>query len=129
MIFIKHIQEGAGADRLNLAVTLKISGDFIGMIGYRISGTSAELAYMIAPKHWRKGYATEAAKRLIQYAFENTQIDCICARSMTDNTASETVLTRVGLRRQYEALVELPLRSGRFLTSFWRLSRADYESP
>jgi RimJ/RimL family protein N-acetyltransferase len=60
---------------------------------------------------------------MIGHIFEATNATAVVARVMTDNRASEAVLRKVGLRWQRQAPVELPLRGGSFLTSFWRLAR------
>jgi RimJ/RimL family protein N-acetyltransferase len=60
---------------------------------------------------------------MVGHIFEATGAAAVVARVMTDNKASEAVLRKVGLRWQREAPVELPLRGGSFVTSFWRLGR------
>ena len=55
--------------------------------------------------------------------FDATEAKAVTARAMADNKASEAVLRKAGLRWQSEMPVELPVRSGTFLTSFWRLDR------
>jgi len=121
--FIQHVREVANGERRNLAIVLRRSRDVIGMMGYEISGADAELAYMLSPAHWGQGYATEACRQMIAYIFETTRAAAIVARVMVGNKTSEAVLRKVGFRWQHEAAVELPLRGGSFLTSFWRLGR------
>ncbi len=96
------------------------------MTGYEITGSEAELAYMLSPEHWGQGYATEACRKMIAHIFEATPATAVVARVMVDNKGSEAVLRKVGFGRQSEALVELPLRGGSFLTSFWRLARNEF---
>jgi len=121
--FIQHVREVASGERRNLAIVLRRSRDVVGMMGYEITGAEAELAYMLSPEHWGQGYATEACRKMVGHIFEATGAAAVVARVMTDNKASEAVLRKVGLRWQREAPVELPLRGGSFVTSFWRLGR------
>jgi RimJ/RimL family protein N-acetyltransferase len=121
--FIQHVRDVANGEQRNLAIVLRRSRDVIGMIGYEIAGGEAELAYMLSPAHWGQGYATEACREMIAYIFETTRAAAIVARVMIDNKASEAVLRKVGFSWQRAAAVELPLRGGAFLTSFWRLGR------
>ena len=79
---------------------------------------------MLSPDHWGQGYATDVCRRMIAHIFEATSAIAVVARVMADNKASEAVLRKAGLSRQREALVELPLRGGAFITSFWRLGNA-----
>ncbi len=121
--FIQHVREVANGEQRNLAIVLRRSRDVVGMMGYEITGAEAELAYMLSPMHWGQGYATEACRKMVAHIFDATDATAVVARVMTDNKASEAVLRKVGLRWRREALVELPMRGGSFLTSFWRLGR------
>ena len=126
--FILHVQRTAGRNRRNLAIVLREQNEVIGMMGYQPDGRDAELGYMVSPSHWGLGYASEACRRIIAHIFEVTEATAVVARAMVDNKASEAVLRNGGLRWQSEASVELPIRSGVFLTSFWRLDREHFPS-
>ena len=56
------------------------------------------LFYAIAPAHQRQGYATEAAKALITYAFGELKLRRIVATTTYANTASIGVMHKVGMR-------------------------------
>jgi len=118
----------AGQNRRNLAIVRREQNEVIGMMGYHPDGRDAELGYMVSPSHWGLGYASEACRRIIAHIFEVTEATAVVARAMVDNKASEAVLRNGGLRWQSEASVELPIRSGVFLTSFWRLEREHFPS-
>jgi RimJ/RimL family protein N-acetyltransferase len=124
--FILHVQKMASRDRRNLAIIQRDSNELIGMVGYQTSEMEAELAYVVSPIHWGLGYATEACRRIVAHIFDATEAKAVIARAMTDNRASESVLRRAGLRWQSEMPVELPVRGGKFLTSFWRLDREEF---
>jgi RimJ/RimL family protein N-acetyltransferase len=125
--YIQHVREVASREQRNLAIVLRRSRDVIGMTGYETTGTDAELAYMLSPAHWGQGYATEACRQMIAHIFEVTDAAAVVARVMADNKASEAVLRKVGFGWQREAVVELPLRGGSFITSFWRLDRQEID--
>ena len=125
--FILHAQNVASRDKRNLAIVLHAGSKLIGMVGYQTKDLEAELAYMVSPTHWRRGYASEACKEIITHIFSATEARAVTARVMTDNKASEAVLRKAGLRWQSESPVELPVRSGTFVTSFWRLSREEFQ--
>jgi RimJ/RimL family protein N-acetyltransferase len=126
--FVLHVQKMANSHRRNLAMVLRDQNDVIGMVGYHPAGRESELAYMVSPNHWGSGYASEACRRIIAHIFDVTEATAVVARAMTDNKASEAVLRKAGLRWQSEASIELPVRSGIFLTSFWRLEREHYRT-
>jgi RimJ/RimL family protein N-acetyltransferase len=124
--FILHVRRVASHDRRNLAVVLRESNELIGMVGYQTKDLESELAYMVSPIHWGFGYASEACREIVAHIFNATVAKAVIARAMADNKASEAVLRKAGLRWQSEMPVVLPIRSGTFLTSFWRLDREDF---
>lgn len=71
----------------------------IGTIGLHFTGnpTKAELGYVIAEPHWGKGYATEASKALVKYAWANlSELTTIFARCFYAHEASANVLRKSG---------------------------------
>lgn len=65
-----------------------------------------EVGYKFPPRVWGQGFATEACSRLIQFAFENSPLNQVCAVLDMENKASLRVLekcglTHVGMRRAY----------------------------
>lgn len=122
LAFIEHVRSVAGPERQNLAITLT-EGELIGMIGFAPVKEGAELSYMVSPAYWGRGYATEAAARLVAYIFEKTRFPAVIARCMASNRASANVLQRVGFRWEGEADVNLPARGGSVRTTFWKRER------
>ena len=57
-----------------------------------------EVGYILKRSAWGNGYATEACRRLVQFAFEETELDEIVAVIDPRNAASEKVLRKCGLR-------------------------------
>ncbi len=111
------------------AVTLKISGQLVGSIGYVPCldafeqlpelRTDSQLGYntpefglfwAIDPQFQRQGYATEAARALIQYAFEHLRLKRIIATTQYSNAASRAVMRKLGMK-----LTENPLPEPRWL--------------
>jgi ribosomal-protein-alanine N-acetyltransferase len=58
-----------------------------------------ELGYVLAPKYWGAGLATELAKALVTYGFEKKGLHEICACTNPKNIASQNVLLKAGLQR------------------------------
>ena len=54
------------------------------------------LFYAIASEYRRQGYATEAARALVQFAFETLNVNRIVATTESDNEASMAVMRRLG---------------------------------
>jgi RimJ/RimL family protein N-acetyltransferase len=57
----------------------------------------ADLGYRLLPRHWRKGLASEGARELVRYGFDDVGLERIIAQTMTVNTRSRAVMERVGL--------------------------------
>jgi RimJ/RimL family protein N-acetyltransferase len=57
----------------------------------------ADLGFRLLPRHWRKGFASEGARALIRYGFEDIGLDRIIAQTMTVNAGARAVIERIGL--------------------------------
>lgn len=75
---------------------------FMGHAGlFTIDDTDViEIGYALAKPFWGKGYATEAARRVLQFAFEETPLDHLVAVAFARNTASLHVLEKIGMQRR-----------------------------
>ena len=62
------------------------------------SSTEFGLFWAVSPAHQRQGYATEAARAMIHYAFTALKLRRIIATTEYDNVASMGVMRRVGMR-------------------------------
>jgi ribosomal-protein-alanine N-acetyltransferase len=80
-----------------LAIATESDG-FIGSCGVSpIEESICECYYSLLPGHWGKGYATEAARALVDYLFENFQLDEIRAYVSPKNPKSGNVAQRLGM--------------------------------
>ena len=57
----------------------------------------ADLGFRLLRRHWRKGLASEGARELVRYGFDEVGLDRIIAQTMSVNTGSRAVLEGVGL--------------------------------
>ena len=74
----------------------------IGGIGFHGPPDEAgrvEIGYNIIPAYEGQGYATEMARRVIDWAFQTPGIQLITAQCRDDNLGSIRVLEKVGMRR------------------------------
>jgi len=86
-----------------LVVTLKESGRLIGNCGVRMDKAGAhqaDIGYELDPNFWSKGYATEAARRMVRYGFEELGVHRIWSWCIAENTASAHVLEKLGMRQE-----------------------------
>ncbi|PEB51404.1 GNAT family N-acetyltransferase [Bacillus pseudomycoides] len=77
-----------------------ITGEMIGHCGLRyMDGTEdVEIMYLLDPKCWGNGYATEAVHASIQYAFQDLKVKKVVARIKLVNEKSKNVLEKVGFK-------------------------------
>lgn len=78
-----------------------ITGELIGCCGIRPFKTEAytyELGFHLRRKYWGLGYASEAAKAVINYSFEELKAASLFAGHHPENKASEKLLKRLGFQ-------------------------------
>ena len=83
------------------ALVNKEDGKMIGTCGFtRIDeeNSVAEIGYVISPSYWGRGFATEAASKIIEFAFEKLNVNRIEAKFMFGNDASLAVMKNVGMK-------------------------------
>lgn len=94
-IFEQYQRYGMG----RLSVIEKKTNKLIGWCGlkYREEREAVDLGYRYLPEFWGKGYATEAAKRLLRHGFEDLGLTEIFAWADKRNHASIRVLQKIGM--------------------------------
>jgi RimJ/RimL family protein N-acetyltransferase len=83
-----------------LAITLRSDGRQIGGVGLRVDDQHrhAELGYWLGVPYWGQGYATEAAREMLRYGFEELGLHRVFASHFKHNPASGRILVKVGMR-------------------------------
>src|ERR1051326_8283344 len=93
--------------RFGFGVVHRIDNVLIGMAGFPgppTSGGIVEIAYGIAPTYQGKGYATEVAAALIDFASRDPRVEKICAHTLAETNASTRVLEKCGFVRVGDAI-------------------------
>ena len=85
------------------AIREKASGKVIGSIGLepdkrRENVNSREMGYSLAKDSWGKGYMTEAAGAVIDYAFEELDLVVLAICTGPDNKRSQRVIEKCGFK-------------------------------
>jgi RimJ/RimL family protein N-acetyltransferase len=95
----EELLNGSG---LRLGIVVRESDALCGGVGLRIESDHrrAELGYWIGVPYWGKGYATEAARAMVQYGFETLQLHRIFATHFANNFASARVLRKIGMHHE-----------------------------
>ncbi len=106
------------------ALEERSSGDLIGRAGLHLperpDWPGLEVGWVLHPSRWGRGYATEAGRRSIAYAFDELEADRLFSVILPDNERSASVARRLGFRLVEERILstfpDAPHR-------IWRLDR------
>lgn len=90
------------------AVETKDSCEFIGFVGlshpsfdipnFTPHGVPiVEIGWRLSSQHWGRGYATEAAKAVLNYGFTELNLDEIISFTVIGNSKSRHVMEKIGL--------------------------------
>lgn len=85
-----------------LAVELRETGELIGQCGLSMQPWKElllpELGYMFAYDNWHRGYALEAARSCLDYAFCELSLPSVCAIIRESNAPSRRLAERLGMK-------------------------------
>jgi RimJ/RimL family protein N-acetyltransferase len=88
---------GETADEIVFVITLDEA--VIGACGVgKIGGETPEVGYWLGVRYWGKGYATEALRTIIDFAFEGFDYDALHGSARVTNPASRRVLEKCGFQ-------------------------------
>jgi ribosomal-protein-alanine N-acetyltransferase len=79
---------------------ITVAGRLIGMIEVRLDGHRAEIGYAISRAAWGQGYATEAARAVVDWAVTQPAIRRVWAYTDVENAPSARVLEKIGMARE-----------------------------
>jgi [ribosomal protein S5]-alanine N-acetyltransferase len=106
-------------------------GPVMGAIGLHLRDNGAfELGYWLGEPYWGKGYTSEAAERMVRFAFTDLETERLIAGHFFDNPASGRVLSKVGFRYTHDDFRDCLARGSKVLChemdltrEAWRASR------
>lgn len=87
------------------ATEIKASGDFIGFVGLHRPiaelpfSPCVEIGWRLARPFWGQGYASEAARATLSFAFNDLALAEVVAFTSLENRRSQAVMERLGMRR------------------------------
>ncbi len=117
------------------AVERVADGVFLGFTGLSVPvwapEPTVEVGWRFARSAWGHGYATEAAREAVRFAFEDLGLDALVSYTAVTNVRSRRVMERLGMRRHTTGKIDFlhprlaedhPLRPH----VIYRLSRAQW---
>jgi [ribosomal protein S5]-alanine N-acetyltransferase len=91
-------------DVFQLAITLPAEeGRLIGSCGVRVNDRArreGNIGYELNPEYWGHGYATEAARAMLSYGFDQLDLHRVWAQCNAENIGSAHILEKLGMRRE-----------------------------
>lgn len=117
------------------AVEVRGGARFIGFVGLHVPAPElpcspcVEIGWRLAPAHWGKGYATEAARGALEAGFARLGLDEIVSFTASLNLRSQAVMQRLGMRRDAHTFEHPAVPPGSALREhvLYRLRRDDWE--
>lgn len=111
----------------SFAVTRAMDGALIGMCSAERSHEGAwEFGYWFGRPYWGQGYATEAARPVMRFAFEDLAAERLTAGWFDDNPASGAVLHKLGFGITGVTRVNCLARGCQVISNRTQLTRAEF---
>jgi RimJ/RimL family protein N-acetyltransferase len=87
------------ADRRGTAFLIENNHTPIGMVGIDWRAPDApELGYWLGVEHWGQGFATEAARAVIDFTFEEFEVEHLISGARVANPSSRNILEKCGFQ-------------------------------
>lgn len=86
------------------AVDERATGRMIGFVGLSVPTffpevlPAVEIGWRLSPSSWGKGLATEGARAVVAFAFDDRGLDRLVSVAQVGNEASERIMTKLGMR-------------------------------
>ena len=109
-----HVENFNANKSYEFAITDSVSGELYGAIALSNNQkfNNGEIAYWIGEAFWGNGYATEASRAILQFAFEKKKYHKVFARYFESNPASGRVLQKLHMNKE-----------GLFVDHVWKENR------
>ncbi|WP_416982658.1 GNAT family N-acetyltransferase [Streptomyces sp. T028] len=107
-----------------------VTGELIGWVGLAVPAylpeimPTVEIGWRLRRRSWGRGYATEAAREVLAFAFDEAGLDRVVSICHVDNHASARVMTKLGLT--FDRTTRVPAHGQP--VQVMALSREDYHS-
>jgi RimJ/RimL family protein N-acetyltransferase len=112
-VLSREESDGAVADRIEphferhgfgwCATELRETGAFIGFVGLAVPSFEAhftpcvEIGWRLAAAYWGRGLATEGAREMVRYAFDELALEAIVSMTVPANLRSRRVMEKLGM--------------------------------
>ena len=112
---VERMRRWQAGEEYTWRLTVKPADTPIGSVACSFENHRAGLGFVVSHQHWGKGYATEAARALVDWALAQPQVETLVAGCDRGNAPSIHILERLGFVRTGETNGQIR----------WRLQTAD----
>ena len=124
----RSAESRAKGEAYNFAITRKVDAAYMGQVGLHLKDGAFEIGYWLGKPYWKMGYATEAGRRTMQFAFGELKAVKLIAGWFHDNPASGHVLEKLGFAPDGADQRDCLARGHTVYCHKVKLKRADFES-
>lgn len=114
----------AKSDGRNTHCVISINGNACGAISLLpkedVYRQNVEIGYWLSEEYWGKGITTEAVRRMLDKAFDDTNIQRVYSAVFSSNQASAKVLFNAGMKR--EAIIAGSIIKDGYIQDEWLFS-------
>jgi [ribosomal protein S5]-alanine N-acetyltransferase len=98
----KFVSENSGEKAKYFPIILLSENIVIGHIVFHqcFGDHTYEIGWVLNPNYYNNGYASEAAKAVLNYGFKEKKLHRIIATCQPENTPSYRVMEKIGMRRE-----------------------------
>lgn len=117
------------------AVSLKADEAFIGMVGLNEThadmpfAPSVKIGWRLHQDYWGQGYATEAARAALEFAFSELGVEEVVAFTAVINQRSQLIMRRIGMSNTQDNFSHPMLESSHRLAEqvLYKITQQDWE--
>jgi RimJ/RimL family protein N-acetyltransferase len=98
-----QLEELQNSDDPTALCAMQVDDEVVGWVGTHLPDVRARVAhvgYYVLPEYQGQGYASEAARLLVAYVFNELNAHSVRAEVQADNPASERVLEKLGFQQE-----------------------------
>ena len=99
-------------------MAIEVDGEAVGNVGYTVRDDlyryNAEVGYWLAEPYWGRGIITEVMPAMVNYIFNNTQVNRVFACVLDGNIGSMKVLERAHFRHE-ATLLKGAIKNNKFV--------------
>lgn len=114
---------------------LKESSAFMGFVGLHVPKAElpfspcVEIGWRLSKPHWGYGYASEAARRALSFAFETLNLSEVVSFTATVNMRSRSVMERIGMVNTRDNFLHPDVPEGSYLSEhvLYKITRLVWE--